>query len=136
MADVALPPQLQGLFFDWLWNTAKVWTLPTPVSHVALDELAWHLDLTVWSTVRGQPRFDLSPAQVLAAPDVHARHWAKIQTVDLSYPLELFPNGNRWVILDGYHRLCRHHLAPNQQVPVRLHPIAYRDLIRPGETET
>jgi hypothetical protein len=130
---LSLPIHLQGLFFDWLWETERVWSLPTPVSHLPVEDLAWQLDLTVWTTVRGQPLFDLAPAQVLAAPAAHPRHWAKIQSVDLSYPLELFQNGRRWVILDGYNRLCRHHLSRSEQVPVRLHPDSCRELIRNNE---
>jgi hypothetical protein len=129
---IDLPPQLRGVFFDWRWETPKVWALPTGTSTAPLDDLAWHLDLTVWTTVRGEPRFDLAPATVLAAPGRHGRHWATIQDVDLRHPLELFRNGDRWVILDGYHRLCRHWLQRSSRVPVRLHPDACRDLIAAG----
>jgi hypothetical protein len=124
---VELPPRLRGVFFDWVWDTPKVWALPTETSLLAIDDLVWHLDLTVWTTVRGEARFDLAPATVLATPGAHVRHWRKIQSVDLAYPLELFRSGNRWVILDGYHRLCGHSLRGNSQVPVRLHPDAYRE---------
>jgi hypothetical protein len=125
-----LPSHLRGVFFDWLWETSKVWSLPTPTSYLSLQDLTWHLDLTVWTTVKGKPRFDLAPATVLAAPELHTRHWGKIQEADLSYPLELFRNGHRWVILDGYHRLARHYLQRNHQIPVRLHPDECADVIR------
>jgi hypothetical protein len=128
---VVLPGHLRGVFFDWVWETTKVWSLPTPKSYLPLRDLVWHLDLTVWTTVRGESRFDLAPATVLARPAVHTRHWEKIQKADLSHPLELFRNGERWVILDGYHRLGRHWLQQSGQVPVRLHPDAHRDLIQP-----
>lgn len=82
--------------------------------------------------VPGEPRFDLSPATVLAQPARHARHWRKIQEVDRAYPLELFRNGDRWVILDGYHRLARHWLAQAREVAVRLHPARCRELILTG----
>jgi hypothetical protein len=134
MERLELPSHLRGVFFDWRWETTKVWSLPTPTSHLPLCDLIWHLDLTVWTTMRGEPRFDLAPATVLADPARHARHWRKIQEADVSYPLELFRNSERWVILDGYHRLACHSVRRNGQVPVRLHPHAYRDLIRP-ETE-
>jgi hypothetical protein len=129
MERVPLPVHLQGVFFDWRWETTKAWCLPTPVSSLPFEDLAWHLDLTVWSTVKGEPRFDLAPSRVLATPGSHARHWAKIQQVDASYALELFQNVGRWVILDGYHRLCRHYLSRTRQVPVRLHPAAFRELV-------
>jgi hypothetical protein len=118
------------VFFDGRWETSKVWSLPTPASSVLLADLAWHLDLTVWTTVRGESRFDLAPATVLAAPALHPRHWTKILTADLFCPLELFRNGDRWVIIDGYHRLCGHQLRASHEVPVRLHPGEYWERIR------
>src|SRR5262245_37490596 len=122
MDRLELPPNLRGVFFDWLWETPKVWSLSTPATHLPFRDLNWHLDLTVWTTVRGEPRFDLAPATVLADPARYVRHWRKIQEADLSYPLELFRNGDRWVILDGCHRLARHSLQRTPRVPVRLHP--------------
>jgi hypothetical protein len=132
MARIELPPHLRGVFFDWLWDTKRVWSLPTPTSHMPLRDLAWQLDLTVWTTVKGEPRFDLAPSAVLAAPALHPRHWTKIREADLSYPLELFRNGPRWVILDGYHRLCGHWLQGRREVPVRFHPEACRSAVAAG----
>jgi hypothetical protein len=129
---LVLPPHLRGVFFDRLWDTPRVWALPTPASWLAMDDLRWHLALTVWSTVRGEGRFDLAPAAVLAAPERHQRHWAKILSADLSHPLEMFRQAERWVILDGYHRLCRHQIAGHEQVPVRLHPEQLWPCIAPG----
>jgi hypothetical protein len=125
MNRVALPSSLRGVFWDKSWETQRIWALPTATSFLGLDELIWHLDLTVWTTVRGQPRFDLAPATVLRSPDEFPRHWEKIQQADLAYPLELFQNGARWVIIDGYHRLCGHVLQSSSAVPVRLHPGEY-----------
>jgi hypothetical protein len=131
MKPVELPPHLRGVFFDWHWETVKVWSLPTPASSRLFRELEWHLGLRVWSTAKGESRFDLAPATVLADPSHYPRHWRSIQAADLSYPLELFRNSERWVILDGYHRLASHSLQRSDRVPVRLHPDEYRDLIQP-----
>jgi hypothetical protein len=120
-----LPVPLRGIFFDKMWETSRIWALPTPASLLRLDQLVWHMDLTVWTTVPGEPRFDLAPAAVLQAPGEFPRHWHKIHAADLGFPLELFQNGPRWVIVDGYHRLCGHVLRNSSMVPVRLHASAY-----------
>jgi hypothetical protein len=117
-----LPSHLQGVFFEFIWDTQKVWQLPTAPSLVPLSELAWLLDLTVWTTVPREPRFDLAPSTVLAHPERFSARWQRIQSVDLSFALEMFRNANgQWVILDGYHRLAKHHLSRSINVPVRLH---------------
>jgi len=86
-----------------------------------MKDLEWHLELPVWTTVPGEPRFDLAPREVLRSPDDHHRRYARIRSVDLSYQLDLFKNGDRWVIVDGYHRLARHWLDESTEVPVRMH---------------
>ena len=131
MASVekALPPLLQGVFFDFHWETAKSWSLPTAVSVIQFEKISWHLGLPVWSTQRGEMRFDLSPASVLANPSGFPYHWERIINADLGYALEMFQNGGRWVILDGYHRLARHFIEKNILVPVRYHPDQFKERI-------
>jgi hypothetical protein len=124
---VVLPAPLQGIFFDFLWDTTKVWLLPTEPTVAPFDELAWLLELPVWTTVPGEPRFDLAPLTVLEQPERYPLRWRRIMSVDLTYPLELFRNDEgRWVILDGYHRLARHHSERSRQIPVRLHADHYK----------
>jgi hypothetical protein len=134
MQRLTLPNHLQGVFFDSVWETSKIWALPTAVSTLTLDQLAWHLQLSVWSSVPGQPLFDLSPQTVLSSPDGFARHWTKLFKADSRRPLELFENRGRWVIVDGYHRLAKHWLRSTEVVPVRLHPTALWSAVRPDPT--
>jgi hypothetical protein len=119
---IELPYHLHGVFFDRLWETSKVWRLPTEAQALPLENLRWQLDLRVWTTVPGETRWDLSPRMVLRRPHLHARHWKKILSADLTFPLEMFRQDGRWVVLDGYHRLARHDLEEREMVLVRLHP--------------
>lgn len=41
--------------------------------------------------------------------------------MDTSYPLEMFKNGEQWVIVDRYHRLARLKLEESSEVEVRMH---------------
>ena len=125
MARLPLPENLYGIFFDQIWDKTKVWALPTAPSTLPLEQLIWHLDLTVWTTMPGEPRFDLAPRTVLAQPDAFSRDWHKIMTAETIYPLEMFRRGERWVVLDDYHRLARHILDRTLYIPVRLHPDEY-----------
>lgn len=121
--NLPLPEPLKGVFFDFLWDTRKVWLLPTEPVVVGFDQLAWLLDLPVWTTVPGEARFDLAPRTVLEQPRNFPVRWRRILAVDLIYPLEMFRSDRgQWVILDGYHRLARHQIEGSRDIPVRLHP--------------
>jgi hypothetical protein len=130
---LVLPAPLKGIFFDFLWDSRKVWSLPTEAVVVAFDQLAWLLDLPVWTTVPGEARFDLAPRAVLEQPSNFPIRWQRISTVDLIYPLEMFRSDRgRWVVLDGYHRLARHQVEESRDIPVRLHPDHYKTRILRG----
>jgi len=122
-----VPAALFQVFFHdeegrWLrWQTARIWALPTPAAELDASGLWWHLELPIWASAPPTSIFDLSPAQVLAAPERYSEHWTRVVRADLGHPLELFENFGRWVIMDGYHRLARHRLEAAERVPVRLH---------------
>lgn len=128
---VDLPPALQGIFFTHLWENSRIWALRTPTTTVPMEDILWHLKLPVWTTVPGEPRFDLAPATVLNDPQNHPRHWDRIHSADVSYPLEMFKNGERWVIVDGYHRLARLKVQRAEEVGVRTHPKDAWDTVTP-----
>jgi hypothetical protein len=121
-----IPLALYRVFFHdqggtWLrWHTEKLWALPTEVSTANLADLLWHLELPVWQS-GPSTRFDLSPRQVLDAPEEHWAHWQRVLAADPGYPLELFESYGRWVIMDGYHRLARHVIERSHEVVVRYH---------------
>lgn len=99
-----------------------MWALPTPATLLTIDALSWHFDLPVWSTQPPKPLFDLSPGKVIAQPSIHAYHWQRILDAPLEFALDLFEYNGRWTIMDGYHRLAKHHISMSTAVPARLHP--------------
>lgn len=120
--QISLPSALEGIFFAFRWDKQKVWRLNTPVETMPLGALTWHLDLPVWSTEPPHPLFNLEPRRVIERPGDFPHHWNRILAASLAFPLELFLQGNRWVILDGYHRLAQHYICAADQVCVRKHP--------------
>jgi hypothetical protein len=86
------------------------------------DDLWWLLDLPVWPTDPPARIFDLAPASVLRNPDLYPNRWNRILAADPGYPIELYRYNNRWIILDGYHRLARLFLEERASARVRLHP--------------
>ncbi len=130
MVRPEIPPEMRGYYFDFNWSNERIWALDVPVGVVPVRDLAWHLDIPIWSTVRGEPRFDLHPRAVLKDPVSHAFHTERMLGADTRYPLELMWTGERFVILDGIHRLARLVHERAESARVRRIPRAAIPLIR------
>jgi len=107
-----------------------VWSLELPVEKVPIADLEWHLDLPIWSSVRGQPLFDLVPNKVLSNLDAYPRHREKLHRVNVDYPIDMMYSEDRFVILDGIHRLAKLKLRGATHVSVRKIPREMIPLIR------
>lgn len=130
-----VPAALFQVFFHddqgcWLrWSTERIWALPTPVTLADASSLWWHLELPIWASSKAS-RFDTTPAEVLVSPNRYPQHHRRVLEADLSFPLELFENHGRWVIIDGYHRLARQRIERVREIPVRLHaPGLFRGIL-------
>lgn len=130
MVRAVLPPELKPFYFDFHWENRRVWSEPADPYEMPINDLTWHLDVPIWSSVIGEPRFDLCPRQVLQNPRVHPEHFFRLRTANLSHPLDLMWTTDRLVILDGVHRLARHAWEGHRMVRVRRIPRAAIPRIR------
>ncbi len=120
-----LPPELRRWVLpDVTWDPQKLWSIDLPVRDVAVDELAWMLELPWWRD--GDRYFTVRPADVAADPAQHARTLA----ADLAHPLVGTMMEGRLVLLDGLHRLLKARLLGAPTVSVRVLPADRIDEIR------
>jgi len=49
----------------------------------------------------------VTPLEFLAHPRAHPEHADRVAKADLSYPLHVIRRHDRWLILDGIHRLVK-----------------------------
>ena len=87
-----------------------------------------HLDLPYWRD-GGRP-FQITPAQVKADPARYQEQYKRTMVADLAHPLDLLFRNDRWVILDGVHRLLKADVLGLSQVRVRPVSAAMLPLIR------
>jgi hypothetical protein len=130
MASSLTPDPLRGIWPDFDWENERVWAVEAPTGEMAVSDLAWLLDLPLWSTRPPEPLFDLRPRAVLEDQAQHAGHAQRIATADLQYPLDLFEVNGRWVVLDGVHRLARLTQDGARRAAVRCLPASALPLIR------
>ena len=130
-----LPPELREFYFDFDWDNQKTWSLTLPVETVPISELEWHLDLPIWSSVRGLPLFDLVPRDVLRRLAAHRHHREKLKKADVSFPIDMMWSEDRYVILDGIHRLAKLKIQGAVHVKVRKIPREMIPDIQKGSVE-
>jgi len=103
---VALRPEVVRRTLPMVpWDIYKLWALDLPVRRLAVEELAWLLELPLWR--KDGIRFRVSPAQVRAEPNRFGGHMRRVMASDLAYPIHLVGHKSRLVVLDGYHRLLK-----------------------------
>lgn len=120
MKNRALPKIIKEVGFDFRWSEEKVWALDIPVEEVDIKELEWHFDIPFWSTPEGY--YDLKPNDVLSDPEKHKIEFERIMKADLNYPLDIMFWKNRWLLLDGLHRLVKAKQLGWEKIRVRKIP--------------
>ncbi len=71
-----------------------------------IEELQWHFDIPFWWT-KPDGFYDVTPDVVLQNPEKHREEYERIMQANLDYPLDIMFWKNRWLLLDGLHRLVK-----------------------------
>ncbi|HVX42481.1 MAG TPA: hypothetical protein VHC49_01275 [Mycobacteriales bacterium] len=95
-------PEL-GLTF-W-WDVRKLWSADLPVVAMPVAELEWVLEHPFWKDRAGRPT--ISGSDVAARPADHPEEYRRTMAADLSYPINVILLNDRWVVMDGLHRLLK-----------------------------
>jgi hypothetical protein len=81
-----------------------------PVIELDLGEVVWMLDLPCWEDENGRVR----PLDVVAGP-----HLELVEQADLSEPIEVVWQDDRYVVVDGLHRVLRAARLQRRTLPAR-----------------
>ena len=111
---------IERYLYAFDWDVETIWTLELPVQERDLTALEWILTAPVWSGADGP--YTVTPLEVLTAPDRHPGEFARMMAADTSYPIDITYHLDRWVILDGVHRLLKLHRAGAHTAQVRVVP--------------
>lgn len=104
--------------FDFRWDEEKVWALNVPIEEIEIAELEWILDMPFWTD--GTAPYNLTARAVIEDPDKYPDHKKRFEESDTTYPIDIMKNlKDRWLILDGLHRLVKLIVEGNTVVNVR-----------------
>lgn len=114
-----LPLSLRDVILSFHWDLERLHALDLHERSVAVDELAWHLELPFWA-VEGRP-FQVTPMEVASSPDRFGDQWMRTMEASLDHPLDGYVRADgRLVILDGVHRLLKARQLGQDRVRMRL----------------
>lgn len=120
MKNNEIPKSVLEYGFDFSWDEEEVWKLKYPMEEIDISELEWHFEIPFWDWKDGH--YNLTPNQVLDAPDKYADQYERVMNSDISYPIDIMENKGRYVILDGLHRLVKCKILRMNKVNVRIIP--------------
>lgn len=120
MKNNEIPKSVLEYGFDFSWDEEEVWKLMYPMEEIDISELEWHFEIPFWDWNDGH--YNLTPNQVLDAPDKYADQYERVMNSDISYPIDIMENKGRYVILDGLHRLVKCKILRMNKVNVRIIP--------------
>jgi hypothetical protein len=115
-----LPKIIKDVGFEFSWDEPKTWALNVPVEEIPITDLSWHFSVPFWFKPGG--KYDLTPQEVLDNPQQFAQEYERIQNSDISHPLDIMLWKDKWLLLDGLHRLVKLHLQGQTVVKVRKIP--------------
>lgn len=124
-----MPDELLEIAFNFDRDVRKIWELDLPTEDIPVADLAWHLEMPFfWQPDRP---FSLKPQAVLDNPEQYQAWMERIMQVDISYPIDIIWWKDKWEILDGLHRFCKHIVLGHETVPVRKVPLELKEQILP-----
>jgi len=113
---VDIPEVIKSVGFDFHWSEEKVWGLDIPVEQMDIKELIWHFDIPFWG------HYQLKPIDVINNPSEYEEEYKRIMDSDLKYPLDIMFWKERWLLLDGLHRLTKASILGMKTINVRKIP--------------
>jgi len=126
--------------FDWNtvgldfgnWEEELLWAVDLPVTNLDITALKWHFDCPFWEHDNGE-RYTITPQDVLGKVEGTQSEQAKVLAADTSYPIDVYFNKDKYLILDGIHRLVKLYQTGAESVAVRIIPDDKLPLILSGE---
>jgi endonuclease/exonuclease/phosphatase family metal-dependent hydrolase len=116
-------------WFDFDWDPEKVWEVDVEPEEMSVGRLEWHLAIPLWEYEGERNR--VTPRQVLDAPDEYPDYFQEIMDTDMSCPIDIMWWNNRWMILDGVHRLAKASHLGHDEITVRKIPHSAVPSIQP-----
>jgi len=96
----------------------KLWAADVISEKILISEIDYNLDIP-YLEKEGTDDWNLSIRELVNDLDSQPYHAKGIRMADVSYPIELYYFKDKWIILDGVHRLASLVFSGKTEVRVR-----------------
>ncbi len=100
------PKILTDAGYEIYCDVKKIQELDLPVVDFEIDKLIWNFDIPFWAK-DGTDDWNLTPWDVINKIDGSMGHQQRVEQADLQFPILLLNKNDKWLIIDGVHRLVK-----------------------------
>jgi len=122
--DNKIPKALREVGYEMYCDAEKLGSLDSPGGEFEIKDLIWNFDLPLWG--KDGESWNLTPWDVINKAPGSTNQRKRVENVDMSYPILITKENERWLIIDGVHRLAKAHLDNQQTIRAK---IISKDLI-------
>lgn len=113
------PKILTDSGYEIYCDTIKLRELNVPIFDFAIEKLVWNFDLPLWDK-DGTDDWNLTPREVINKIPDSSTHRQRIVEADLQFPILLTEKNNKWLIIDGAHRLVKAFEAGQKTIKAKI----------------
>ncbi|MGZ3696003.1 MAG: hypothetical protein ACXWQO_18190 [Bdellovibrionota bacterium] len=128
-----LPEILSPIYFDFHWTQKKLWALALPKIRMQISELEWAFAYPILASEPPEKIYNLTPNSLLLQTEKYPDHVKRMAKADTSFPIHVMLWRDRWLVMDGFHRLLKLKLQGESYVEACQVPESAIEKISPDE---
>ena len=119
-----IPKVLREAGYEIYCDAEKLGALALPVVDFEIKDLIWNFDLPIWG--KDGESWNLTPWDVINKVLGSESQWRRVVGADVEYPILIMKKNDKWLIVDGVHRLVKAHIMGQKTISAK---IVTQDLI-------
>jgi len=113
-----IPKILREAGYEIYCDAERLSTLDIPVIDFKIKDLVWNFDLPLWG--KDGESWNLTPWDAINKVSRSESQQKRVKNVDMKYPILILEKNDKWLIVDGVHRLVRAYLDGQQTIQAKI----------------
>ncbi len=113
-----IPKSLRKAGYEIYCDAEKLGSLHIPIVDFGIKDLIWNFDLPLWG--KDGKSWNLTPWDVINDVPGSAIQRRRVENVNMKYPILIIKKKDKWLIIDGVHRLVKAYLNGQQTISAKI----------------